>query len=135
MDTPSDTASATRASFFMGRLRSIVCFPLRMSRRRLLKGLSRRVFVHRLAFMGGGVILLGGACTEEKKPSPKKQPVPEPLTTSHHTFTNDQFAVLMAAVDRILPRDEDPGALDANVHEYIDSALQVQQLKIGRAHV
>src|SRR6185503_18980875 len=87
--------------------------------------------VHRLAFMGGGVILLGGACTEEKKPSPKKQPakVAEPLTTSHKTFTNDQFAVLMAAVDRILPRDEDPGALDANVHEYIDSALQAQQLK------
>src|SRR6185295_8009667 len=99
-----------------------------MSRRRSLKRFSRRVFVHRLAFMGGGVILLGGACTEEKKPSPKETPPPpptrgaEPLTTSHQTFTNEQFAVLMAAVDRLLPRDEDPGALDANVHGYIDAA-------------
>lgn len=85
------------------------------------------MFVHRLAFMGGGVILLGSACTDEKKPSSKAQP--EPPTTSHQTFTNAQFAVLMAAVDRLLPRDEDPGALDANVPEYIDHALQAQQLR------
>ncbi|MBK7862338.1 MAG: gluconate 2-dehydrogenase subunit 3 family protein [Archangiaceae bacterium] len=100
-----------------------------------LKGLSRRVFVHRLAFMGGGVILLGSACTDEKKPS-SKAPEPAkpgsqgaPPTTSHLTFTNEEFAVLSAAVDRILPRDEDPGALDANVHGYIDAALQAQQLR------
>jgi len=37
--------------------------------------------------------------------------------------------VLVAAIDRILPRDEDPGALDANVPEYIDTALQAQQLR------
>jgi gluconate 2-dehydrogenase gamma chain len=99
-----------------------------------LRGLSRRVFVHRLAFMGGGVILLGGACTDEKKPSTNATPppptkAPEVPTTSHLTFTNGQFAVLVAAVDRILPRDEDPGAVDANVPGYIDSALQVQQLR------
>lgn len=109
-----------------------------MSRRKSssLKGISRRVFVHRLAFMGGGVVLLGGACTDEKKPSsnppaapPKPAKVNEPLTTSHKTFTNEQFAVLVAAVDRILPKDEDPGAVEAGVPQYIDTALQAQQLQ------
>lgn len=87
--------------------------------------------------MGGGAVLLGSACDETKKPSSNPPPAPpkpapkvaEPLTTSHKTFTNEQWLVLSAAVDRILPKDEDPGALDANVPEYIDNALQAQQLK------
>jgi gluconate 2-dehydrogenase gamma chain len=35
---------------------------------------------------------------------------------------------MTAAVDRILPRDQDPGALDANVPEYIDRMLQNPEL-------
>ena len=93
---------------------------------------TRRVFVHHLTFLGGGVVLLGG-CKEDTRPTPS--PVvtrPAALTASHKTFTDDEFATLMAAVDRVLPRDEDPGALDANVPEYIDRILQtdvLQQMK------
>lgn len=50
-------------------------------------------------------------------------------TATHKSFTAEQWAVLVAAVDRVLPRDEDPGALDANVPQYIDHALTAQQLK------
>ncbi len=37
--------------------------------------------------------------------------------------------MMTAAVDRILPKDEDPGALDADVPEYIDRILQTQELR------
>jgi gluconate 2-dehydrogenase gamma chain len=108
-----------------------------MSRRRSseLKGLTRRVFVHRLTFLGGGVVLLGSACDEPKKKEPAAAPAPKDvaksdgMTTSHLTFTNEEFAVLTALVDRVLPKDEDPGAVEANVPEYIDHALQQQQLR------
>ncbi|MBL8952348.1 MAG: gluconate 2-dehydrogenase subunit 3 family protein [Myxococcaceae bacterium] len=87
--------------------------------------------------MGGGVVLLGSACTDEKKPSPNPPaapPKPAPKvgdtpTATHKSFTAEQWAVLVAAVDRVIPRDEDPGALDANVPQYIDEALTAQQLK------
>ena len=83
-------------------------------------------------------MLLGAACDDSKKPSsnpPPAPPKPAPApvaaqpTATHKTFDAAQWAILSAAVDRILPRDEDPGALDAHVPEYIDTALQAQQLK------
>ena len=93
--------------------------------------LSRRVFVQHLTFLGGGVVLLGGCKKDEPKPPPA---APKPvLTSSHKTFTNDEWATLSAAVDRVLPRDEDPGALDANVPEYIDRMLQTEQLQQMKA--
>jgi gluconate 2-dehydrogenase gamma chain len=92
--------------------------------------LTRRTFVHRLSFFGGGVLLLGPACdvfTGKRSPPP---PVKREwaLVSSHRTFTDAEFRALSAAVDRILPRDADPGALDANVPEYIDRALVDPQL-------
>jgi len=93
---------------------------------------SRRVFVQHLTFLGGGVVLLGG-CKEEPKPAPPPAVKPAALTSSHKTFTNDEWATLTAAVDRVLPRDEDPGALDANVPEYIDAMLQTEQLQQMKA--
>lgn len=94
------------------------------------EALTRRVFVHRLAFVGGGVVLLGGGCKKEPTPPQPAAPAQRSvaLVSSHRTFTNDEWATLSAAVDRLLPRDEDPGALDANVPEYIDRALQTQAL-------
>lgn len=94
-------------------------------------GLSRRVFVHRLTFMGGGVVLLGSACKkDEKPPAPKPvEPPPQALVSSHKTFTNPEWATLSAACERILPKDEDPGALDANVPEYIDRMLQTREME------
>jgi gluconate 2-dehydrogenase gamma chain len=93
--------------------------------------LSRRVFVRRLTFMGGGVVLLGG-CDDQAgkaKPAPASPTPPVVQTSSHRTFSHDDWATLTAACDRILPRDEDPGALDANVPEYIDRMLQTPQLE------
>jgi len=101
---------------------------------------SRRLFVQTLSFLGGGAVLLG--CTEEPKkevaaaPHGKKAPnhplAPTELPSekgTHKTFTNAEWGVVVAAVDRILPRDQDPGALDADVPEYIDRILQSKELR------
>lgn len=95
---------------------------------------ERRVFVRRLSFMGGGVVLLGGACREKSAadasvPALVTARPPQALTTSHLTFTNEDFVTLVAACDRVLPKDDDPGAIDANVPEYIDRILQSPQLE------
>ncbi|MEW5740887.1 MAG: gluconate 2-dehydrogenase subunit 3 family protein [Myxococcota bacterium] len=93
---------------------------------------SRRVFVRRLTFMGGGVVLVGGAgvgCKDDKPPQKAPPPPPQALVSSHKTFTNDEWATLSAAVDRVLPKDEDPGALEAGVPEYIDRMLQTPALE------
>lgn len=99
---------------------------------------SRRVFVQHLTFMGGGVVLLGSACDDKKKaPAPaasKSVEAKAQLVSSHRTMTNEEWATLVAAVDRVLPRDEDPGALDANVPEYIDRILLTPQLEQMRAN-
>jgi gluconate 2-dehydrogenase gamma chain len=94
--------------------------------------LSRRVFVQRVTFMGGGVVLLGSACDDKKKPAEATPPTParpQVTTSSHRTFTNDEWATLTAAVDRVLPKDEDAGGLEAGVPEYIDRMLQTAQLE------
>jgi gluconate 2-dehydrogenase gamma chain len=92
--------------------------------------LSRRVFVQQLTFLGGGVVLLGGAC---KPAEPARPPPPRPeLSTSHRTFTDEEWAILLAAVDRVLPADQDEGGLQAGVPEYIDRMLQsplLEQMK------
>lgn len=99
--------------------------------------LTRRVFVHHLTFLGGGAVLLGGAsCQDASKASAPSTPPPStraPLTASHKSFTDPEWATLIAAVDRVLPRDQDPGALDAKVPEYIDSMLQTEALQQMRA--
>jgi gluconate 2-dehydrogenase gamma chain len=98
-------------------------------------GLSRRVFVHRLAFMGGGVVLLGDGCKQDGGAPPEAPRAAAPaLVSSHRTFTDPEWATLSAAVERVLPRDEDPGALDAHVPEYIDRALQTRALQQMREH-
>lgn len=92
---------------------------------------TRRIFVQRLAFVGGGAVLLGGC--KDDKPVDAGSPAPaapkQALTTSHRTFTNDEWDIVSAAAERILPKDEDAGALDANVPEYIDRILQTPQLE------
>lgn len=72
---------------------------------------------------------LGVAC-RESSPKTGPQPLaPKPaLTTSHRSFTNDEFATLEAAVDRMLPRDAEPGARELGVSEYVDRMLQTEQL-------
>lgn len=100
---------------------------------------TRRVFVQHLTFVGGGLVLLGGAACKEqgsqsKRPESAAASPPQELSTSHRTFTNDEWDTLVAAVERVLPKDEDPGALDAGVPEYIDRILQTPQLEQMRAN-
>jgi gluconate 2-dehydrogenase gamma chain len=84
-------------------------------------GFSRRVFLQRLTFFGGGVVLYACHKDKDQAQAPARHEV---LTSSHLSFTNPEFAVLTAACDRVLPRDQDPGAVDANVPQYIDKMLQ-----------
>jgi gluconate 2-dehydrogenase gamma chain len=88
--------------------------------------LSRRVLIHHLTFLGGGVVLLGGGCKCDSPAGARKPPAA--FTTRHKSLTNEEYDVMAAACDRILPRDQDPGALDAQVPEYIDRMLQAPEL-------
>ncbi|MHB8875312.1 MAG: gluconate 2-dehydrogenase subunit 3 family protein [Myxococcaceae bacterium] len=99
---------------------------------------KRRVFLRRLTFMGGGAVLLGGTACKDPPAPPAPAPSrpaavkPAGLTTSHLTFTSEEYAIVSAACERLLPRDQDPGALEAGVPVYIDRMLQspmLQQMK------
>jgi gluconate 2-dehydrogenase gamma chain len=97
--------------------------------------LTRRALIQHLTFLGGGAVLLAGtSCKKEPAKAPPNAPgvATAPLTTRHRTFTDAEFDSMAAACDRILPRDQDPGALDANVPEYIDRMLQSPELEQQR---
>ncbi|HEY8207595.1 MAG TPA: gluconate 2-dehydrogenase subunit 3 family protein [Myxococcaceae bacterium] len=92
--------------------------------------LTRRALIQHLTFLGGGVVLLAGTSCKREEPAKGKKlaQAPGTLTTRHRTFTNAEYDTMSAACERILPRDQDPGALDANVPEYIDRMLQSPEL-------
>lgn len=103
-----------------------------MARKRSSPGrLSRRSFIQRLTFFGGGVVLLGAAACKrpQEEEAPKPTTAPPTGTSPHGTFSALELATVAAACERILPRDEDPGAKDANVPAYIDRMLQTPELK------
>lgn len=102
-----------------------------MARKRPPSGhLSRRSFIQRLSFFGGGVVLLGStACKRSSQEEAKPREAPVVGDSPHGTFSGLEFATVAAACERILPRDEDPGAQDANVPAYIDRSLQTPELK------
>ena len=94
--------------------------------------LERRIFLQRLAFLGGGFVLIGGSCK-----SPARHTAPAPVrpawlgkvpTTSHVTFTDDEYRNVEAICERILPKDQDPGADEAGVPVYIDRMLASPEL-------
>jgi len=102
--------------------------------RRRANRFSRRVFIHRLAFLGGGVVLIGPACKRDSSPA-ASPPGPDVAATGspYRTFTESEFAILSAACERIIPRDEDPGAIDAHVPQYIDLMLQTKEMRKAKA--
>ncbi|WP_224242061.1 gluconate 2-dehydrogenase subunit 3 family protein [Hyalangium gracile] len=107
-----------------------------MARKRSSAGrLTRRSFIQRLTFFGGGVVLLGStACKRPAEEPAQAAAAPPPVENSPHaTFTGLELATMAAACERILPRDEDPGARDANVPAYIDRILQTPELKQMKA--
>jgi len=92
---------------------------------------SRRFFIYHVAFWGGGAVLIGPACSlleGKKKPTAAPPGRARSFVSGHRSFSNEEWAVLLAACDRVLPRDEDPGALDAGVPEYIDRMMQTPEL-------
>ncbi|WP_257453123.1 gluconate 2-dehydrogenase subunit 3 family protein [Archangium lipolyticum] len=95
--------------------------------------MDRRSFLQRLSFFGGGVVLLGGAACKRGPSSEPSAPANTQAAAANGlsplTFTRAEYAVVAAASDRILPRDEDPGAKDADVPVYIDRMLQSPELE------
>ena len=89
--------------------------------------ISRRSFIQRVSFFGGSMVLLGSCSREPATPKKAEQASP-PFTSSHVTFTDEEYDVLAAACERMLPRDEDPGAIDLGVPGYIDRALADQRM-------
>ena len=91
--------------------------------------MTRRHFIEHVGFMSG-TALLYAACkpSEPKKSETTVRPV---VQTAHRSLTRDEYDTVAAAVERICPRDEEPGAIDLGVPEYIDRALSTPTL----AHV
>jgi gluconate 2-dehydrogenase gamma chain len=77
---------------------------------------SRRQFIRRIAMGFGGYLI---ACKpHDRAPPPAAAPAPDLKSLSA-----SQFALLSAACERILPRDEDPGAADLGCASYIDRTM------------
>jgi gluconate 2-dehydrogenase gamma chain len=90
-----------------------------------------------MALLGGGFAVINQVACKEP---PAKVAAPDPkgpvkpqwankvLTSSHQTFTDSEFEVLSAVVERIIPKDQDPGAIEAGVPVYIDRMLVSPEL-------
>jgi gluconate 2-dehydrogenase gamma chain len=78
---------------------------------------TRRQFIRRVAMFGGYLL----ACRE--KPSPQPEPRAQIPAGGLKSLTREQFALISAACERILPRDEDPGAADLGCAAYIDQMM------------
>ena len=78
---------------------------------------SRRTFLQTVVYtgVGGYLAIATGAC---RRTSLRNQSEP-----GHAFFTEAEYATVAAACERILPRDEDPGAIDLGVPVYVDRAL------------
>lgn len=100
-----------------------------MPRRQKANRISRRVFIQRLTFFGGGVVLIGAACKRDSKNDSSGATKADASGEHHLTFTAEEYALVAAACDRVVPRDEDPGALDADVPVYFDRMLQMPEMR------
>ena len=90
--------------------------------------ISRRDFIEHVGFMSGTALLYAACKPSEPAPKPKEVVKGGALQSSHRSLTNEEFDAVAAAVERIVPRDEDPGARDLGVPDYIDRALSTPQL-------
>src|SRR5215475_7267421 len=88
--------------------------------------MTRRNFIEHVGFMSG-TALLYAAC-KPSEPKKSENTVGPVLETAHRSLTNDEYDTVAAAVERICPRDEEPGAIDLGVPEYIDRALATPTL-------
>lgn len=93
--------------------------------------------MQRVSFFGGGALLLTGACTKPeagtKGTTSGAAAPPAPRPVVHKTLSDEEFAIMSAAVERVLPKDEDPGAIDAGVPNYVDAMLANTEMAKSRA--
>jgi gluconate 2-dehydrogenase gamma chain len=88
---------------------------------------SRRSFIQRVSFFGGSMVLVG-SCSREPSAGKRTEQPSAPLTSAHLTFSDAEYEAMAAACERMLPRDEDPGAADLGVPGYVDKALSDQRM-------
>ena len=81
--------------------------------------LTRRRFLELGACSAATSALVSSACRRDRA---------EPVKLA--ALTEAEYATTMAACDRLLPRDEDPGASDLGVPEYIDHALATDMARL-----
>jgi gluconate 2-dehydrogenase gamma chain len=92
---------------------------------------TRRQFCEQaLVGLGAGAVLGSLGCRTSSS-SPAQAAIdaaPPPSTYEPKTFTAASFATLSAVCERLLPRDQDPGAIDLGVPRYIDGAVASSEL-------
>ena len=88
--------------------------------------MTRRHFIEHVGFMSGTALLYAGCKPSE--PNKSEATVKPPVETSHRSLTQEEYQTVAAAVERICPRDEEPGAIDLGVPEYVDRALSTPTL-------
>ncbi|HUJ27215.1 MAG TPA: gluconate 2-dehydrogenase subunit 3 family protein, partial [Myxococcales bacterium] len=92
---------------------------------------TRRQFIRRTAMAFGGYLVVSDAACKpgarEKTPPPSPQQPAEPKAAlpaeGLQSLAPAQFQLIAAVCERILPRDEDPGATDLGCAVYIDRAM------------
>jgi len=84
---------------------------------------SRREFAQTVVYttLGSYLAFSTGAC--------RREPTLRRKSGAHAFFTEAQFLTVSAACERLLPRDEDPGAIDLGVPVYVDRALAYDDYK------
>lgn len=87
---------------------------------------TRRQFIRRTVLgFGAYVAVGGGACKPPERQQFGTGPAPGLVLPKDglKSLTLDQYRLVAAACERILPRDEDPGATDLGCALYIDRAM------------
>ena len=90
--------------------------------------LTRRDFIEHVGFMSGTALLYAGCKPSEQKSPPVEKTLAKAPVSTHRSLSNEEYDTVAAAVERICPRDEEPGAIDLGVPEYIDQALSTPTL-------
>jgi gluconate 2-dehydrogenase gamma chain len=101
-----------------------------------MSGPTRRRFLQQVAWagLGGYVAFAGGACKRRRESTAAAPPEPpRDLDQGYLFFTPPEYLTVCAACERILPADEDPGAVDLGVPRFVDRALALDDYGEWRA--
>ena len=83
--------------------------------------ISRRHFIEHVGFMSGTALLDAACKPSQQRICVKKQPSARWSRSPHRSLTNEEYDdVVAVVVERIVLADEEPGAIDLGVPEYID---------------